>query len=165
MKSKQRKQEELSKLKDQLPKSKITIFTSFSKPGEKGLSVAQSTQLKRLLRENEAEYIVTKKTLMEKAFVKNEDVNIYNVAGSPGLVLGYGDPYNTAKKVYEFSKKNQALAFWGALMDGKFMNTSLFMEIAKMPSKEVLLGRLVGMMTYPIRGLAVALSEIAKTRI
>jgi len=99
MKSKQKKQEELSKLKEQLPKSKITIFTSFSKPGEKGLSVAQATQLKRLLRSNDADYIVTKKTLMEKAFVKNKDVDVYQVAGSPGLVLGYGDPYNVAKKV------------------------------------------------------------------
>ena len=164
MKSKARKQEELSKLKEQLPKSKITIFTSFSKPGEKGLSVAQATQLKRLLRANDAEYIVTKKTLMEKAFVKNKDVDVYQVAGSPGLVLGYGDPYDTAKKVYEFSRKNQALSFWGALVDGKFIDTNAFLEVAKMPSKEVLLGRLVGMLTYPMRGLAVALSEIAKIK-
>ena len=164
MKSKQRKQEELSKLTEKLPKSKITIFTSFSKPGEKGLSVAQATQLKRLLRENEADYVVAKKTLMEKAFVKNKDVDIYQVAGSPGLVLGYGDPYNTAKKVYEFSRKNQALSFWGALMDGKFIDTAAFMEIARMPSKEILLGRLVSMLTYPIRGLAVALAEVAKKK-
>src|SRR3989344_8672063 len=138
MKSKQKKQEELSKLKEQLPKSKITIFTSFSKPGEKGLSVAQATQLKRLLRSNDADYIVTKKTLMEKAFVKNKDVDVYQVAGSPGLVLGYGDPYNVAKKVYEFAKKNQALSFWGALVDGKFIDTNSFLDIAKMPSKEIL---------------------------
>lgn len=102
---------------------------------------------------------------MEKAFVRNKDVDIYSVAGSPGLVLGYSDPYNTAKKVYEFSKKNQALAFWGAIMDGKFIDLNAFLEVAKMPSKEVLLGRLVGMLTYPIRSLAVALSEIAKKQI
>lgn len=164
MKSKQKKVEELSNLKDKLPKSKITILTSFSKPGEKGLSVAQAMELKRLLRANEAEYFVTKKTLMEKAFAQNKDVDIYNIAGSPGLVLGYGEPYNTAKKVYEFAKKNQALVFWGAIMAGKFIDLSAFMEVAKMPSKEVLLGRLVGMLTYPIRGLAVVLSEVSKNK-
>lgn len=162
MKSKQRKHEELSKLKEQLPRTKITIFTSFSKPGEKGLSVAQATELKRLLRANEAEYFVTKKTLMEKAFAKNKDVNIYSIAGSPGLVLGYGDPYNVSKKVYEFAKKNHALAFWGAIMDGKLIDLSAFMEVARMPSKEILLGRLVGMLTYPIRRLVMVLSEISK---
>lgn len=164
MKSKQRKQEELANLKEKLPKSKITIFTSFSKPGEKGLSVSQATELKRLLRANDAEYFVTKKTLMQKAFVKNKDVNVYSVGGSPGLVLGYGDPYTVAKKVYEFSRKNQALGFWGAVTDGKFIDLNAFLEIAKMPSKEVLLGRLVMMLTYPIRGLVVALSEIAKKK-
>lgn len=165
MKSKARKQEELSKLKEQLPKTKITIFTSFSRPGEKGLSVAQATELKRLLRANEAEYFVTKKTLIEKAFAMNKDVNVYNVAGSPGLVLGYGEPYNIAKKVYEFAKKNQQLSFWGAIMNGQFIDLAAFMEVAKMPSREMLLGRLVSMLTYPIRGLAVALSEIIKNKV
>ncbi len=165
MKSKARKQEELTNLKERLPKSKITVFTSFSKPGEKGLSVAQATELKRLLRANDAEYFVTKKTLMQKAFVKNKDVNVCDVGGSPGLVLGYGDPYNVAKKVYEFSRKNQALGFWGAFTDGKFIDLNAFLEIAKMPSKEILLGRLVGMLTYPIRSLAVALNEVANKKI
>lgn len=164
MKSKQRKIEELSKLKEQLSRTKITIFTSFSKPGEKGLSVAQATELKRLLRANEADYFVTKKTLMEKAFIMNKDVNVYNIAGSPGLVLGYGDLYNISKKVYEFSKKNQQLTFWGAMMAGKFIDMAAFMEIAKLPTKKELIGRLVGMLTYPIRGLAVVLSEVSKNK-
>ncbi len=170
MKSKQRKIEELSKLKEQLLKSNITIFTSFSRPGEKGLSVAQATELKRLLRANEAEYFVTKKTLMQKAFAQNKDVDIYSIAGSPGLVLGYGEPYNIAKKVYEFAKKNRALVFWGALLgqnaeeQAQFIDLNTFLEIAKMPSKEILLGRLVSMLMYPIRGLAVVLSEISKQK-
>lgn len=170
MKSKIKKQEELTNLKEKLPKSKITVFTSFSKPGEKGLSVAQATELKRLLRANDAEYFVTKKTLMQKAFLKNKDVNIYNIGGSPGLVLGYGDPYNVAKKVYEFSRKNLALGFWGALLrqsyegQAHFIDLNAFLEIAKMPSKEILLGRLVGMLMYPMKSLAVALNEIANKK-
>ena len=47
-------------------------------------------------------------------------------------------------------------------MDGKFLGKEGFLEIAKMPSKEVLIGRLLGMLTYPMRGLAVVLDEIAK---
>jgi|SRR3989344_4461277 len=167
MKSKQRKSEELSKLKVKLPKSKITVFTSFAKQGERGLSVSQATQLKRLLRANEAEYFVTKKTLMDRAIrnidiSKYQEVDVYGMSGSLGLVLGYGDPYDIAKKVYEFSRKNQALEFYGALLDYRFITKERFLELAKLPSKEVLLGRLVGMLTYPMRGLAVALSEVAK---
>jgi len=164
MKSKQRKSEELSNLKTKFPKSKITVFTSFSKAGEKGLSVAQMTELKRLLRSMHSEYLVTKKTLIGIAFkeAKYDGLDVYGMDGSVGLVLGNDDPYLVAKKVYEFSRKNQSLYFWGAVIDGAFMGRDQFLEIAKLPSKEIMIGRLLGMLTYPMRGLAVALSEIAK---
>lgn len=166
MKSKQQKVEELKTLRDKLPKSKITVLTSFSKAGEKGLSVAQMTQLKRLLRELGSEYFVIKKTLIDLATKDKsyDGLDVYGMDGSVGLVLGSNDPYKVAKSVYEFSRKNPALHFWGAIMDEKFINTDAFLEIAKMPTREVLLSRLVGMLTYPIRGLAVALSEVAKQR-
>ena len=89
---------------------------------------------------------------------------MYGIDGSVGLVLGDDDPYKVAKSVYEFSKKNPALHFWGAIMGGKFMDADMFLEVAKMPSREVLLGRLVAMLTYPVRGLAVVLNEVAKKR-
>ena len=166
MKSKVQKSEELKQLKDKLPKSKITVFTSFSKAGEKGLSVAQMTELKRLLRAMKSEYFVTKKTLMDLALKgKNYDgLDIYKMEGSMGLVLGDDDPYAVAKKIYEFSRKNPALHFWGALLEGKFLAKDEFLEIAKLPSKEVLISRLVGMLTYPMRGLAVVLNEVAKNK-
>jgi|SRR3989344_646006 len=164
MKSKQRKSEELAKLKERLPKSKITVFTSFAKPGEKGLSVAQATQLKRLLRSLEGEYFVTKKTLMVRALKGYDGMDVYSMGGSLGLVLGYGDPYDIAKKVYEFAKKNQQMEFYGAVFGDVFISREEFLEIAKLPSKEILIGRLLGMLTYPMRGLAVALSEIAKKK-
>ncbi|KKS13292.1 MAG: 50S ribosomal protein L10, partial [Candidatus Yanofskybacteria bacterium GW2011_GWA1_41_6] len=113
MKSKSQKREELKKLKAKLPKSKITVFTTFSRAGEKGLSVAQMSELKRALRAIEAELFVTKKTLMDIALkeLKNEGVNVYDMDGSVGLVLGSGDAYEISKKLYEFARKNTALKF------------------------------------------------------
>lgn len=182
MKSKLQKSKELQTLKEKLPKMEILIFTSFSKAGEKGLSVAQMTELKRLLRSLGAEYFVIKKTLVDLAVKdKNYDgLDVYSMDGSVGLVLGSGDSYGVAKSIYDFSKKNPALHFYGALLrpssakalEGKqdfeeqarFIDLDAFLEIAKMPSREVLLGRLVGVLTYPVRGLAVALSEVAKLK-
>src|SRR3989344_5303058 len=189
MKSKNKKAEELGLLKDKLPKFEIVVFTSFSpstrsgqvKTGEKGLSVAQMTELKRLLRPLCSEYFVTKKTLIDlalreirqahckqtqdKQLDKSYDgLDVYGMEGSIGLVLGRGDSFGVAKSIYEFSKKNPALHFWGAIMGGKFLELDAFLEIAKMPSREVLIGRLLNMLTYPIRGLAVALNEIAKQK-
>lgn len=176
MKNRTQKQKELKALQGKLPESQITVFTSFARSGEKGLSVAQMTQLKRLLREIDSEYVVTKKTLIERATKgvskDGSDIDVYAMTGSLGLVVGpstalgahKNEPYGIAKKVYDFAKKNSALKFFGALVDGMFISAEKFLEMAKMPSKEVLIGRLLGMMKYPMRGLVVALSEVAKKK-
>lgn len=166
MKTKVQKKEELKSLQGKLPKSQITVFTSFARNGEKGLSVAQMTALKRLLREANSEYVVTKKTLIDIASkeVSRDDiaVDVYGMDGSLGLVIGNDEPYSLAKRVYDFAKKNPALKFFGAFIEGHFISKEEFVEMAKMPSKEVLIGRLFGMMKYPITSLYVVMSEIAK---
>jgi large subunit ribosomal protein L10 len=164
MKTKAQKKEELKSLQSKLPESQITVFTSFARSGEKGLSVAQMTQLKRMLREAHSEYVVTKKTLVERAAQAMGDmsVDVYGMAGSLGLVVGNDEPYGIAKKIYDFAKKNPALQFFGAIVNGAFISKDEFIEMAKMPSKEVLIGRLLGMMKYPITSFYIVMSEIAK---
>ena len=162
MKSKIQKKKELKALEAKLPDSQITIFTSFAHDGEKGLSVAQMTELKRGLRASAgSEYLVTKKTLIDRA-LHERGVDVFGMEGSLGLVLGKSEPYGLAKQVYDFAKKNQALKFFGALLDGKFMTKEEFLEMAKMPSKEVLIARLLCMMRYPVSSLYIVMSELAK---
>lgn len=168
MKTKAQKKTELKSLQSKLPESKITVFTSFARTGEKGLSVAQMMQLKRLLREAHSEYVVTKKTLIERAakdMAKDTEIDVYGMDGSLGLVVGNEEPYGIAKKIYEFSRKNPALKFFGAIIGGAFISKEQFLEMAKMPSKEVLIGRLPGMMKYPITSMYVVMSEIAKNKL
>lgn len=166
MKTKAQKTAELQSLRSKLPGSSITVFTTFAKPGEKGLSVSQMQTLKRGIRALDSEYVVTKKTLVDRAVkgAAEGDVDVYGMEGSVGVVIGKGDAYAIAKKLYDFAKTNPALQFWGGMFGGKFINKEGFLEMAKMPSKEVLIGRLLGMLTYPMRGLAVSLSEIAKKK-
>lgn len=173
MKSKNKKVEELKAIKNKLPKSKIVVFTTFSRAGEKGLSVSQMTELKRSLRSLNSEYLIAKKSLIDLALkdLNYDGIDMFGIEGSVGLTFGSpvsktseDDSYAVAKKLYEFSKKNQALQFFGAFIDGNFVGTDEFMEIAKMPSREMLLARLAGMMKYPVTGLYVVLSEIAKKR-
>lgn len=163
MKSKQQKKDELKALKAKLPEAQITVFTSFARSGEKGLSVAQMTELKRMLRGINSEYVVTKKTIVDRA-VGADKANVYDMDGSLGLVVSKDEPYDLAKKVYEFAKKNTALQFFGALLNGEFISKEQFMEMAKMPSREVLIGRLFGMMKYPITSLYGVMTEVAKNK-
>lgn len=112
-------------------------------------------ELRKQLRPLDSEYSVEKKTLLNRATQQA-------FPGSPGVAFGYGDPYAVAKTIYQFAKKHSALKLYGALMGGEFVDEAKLTEWAKLPSKEVLIGRLVGMLSYPIRGLAVTLDQIAK---
>jgi len=165
MKTKVQKLADADNLKSKIPASKLTVFTSFGRTGEKGLSVAQMTELRRLLRSINADYLVTKKTIIDRAVKGSGDVDVLSMIGSLGLAMGKDDAYVTAKKLYEFAKKNTALQFFGALFDGKFISNDQFMEMAKMPSREILLGRLFGMLKYPLSSLAIVMNEISKKKI
>src|SRR3989344_2217647 len=157
MKSKIQKKEELKNISEKLAKSKLTALTSFARAGEKGLNVAEMRQLKRDMRGVEADYIVAKKTIIQRALKDAPSIN-----GSRGLAFSYGDPFAAAKQLYQFAKKHVALKLFGAYMDGQYIDEAKFLEIAKLPTKEILIGRLVGMLSYPLRGLAVTLDQIAK---
>ena len=176
MKTKAQKKENLAELQKKISSSAITIFTGFAPAGrqaggkgEKGLSVAQMRELKRLLKDAGSEYLVAKKTILERALkhVKHDGVNVYDMDGSLGVVIGLstdGDAYAIAKKAYEFSRKNQALKFFGAWFNGAFLGAEQFLEMAKLPSRPALLSQLLGMMKYPISAMAMVLSQIAKQR-
>ncbi len=162
MKTKAQKQVSLKEIQEKLGKAKVTFFTSFSQAGSKGLSVGEMKDLRKSLRPLESEYAVEKKTLLDRAVAGKTDV--FTMPGSLGVTYGYGDPYAVAKALYQFSKKNPILKLFGGLMGDTVLDEAMVKEMALMPSKEVLIGRLVGMLSYPIRGLAVVLDQVAKQR-
>lgn len=177
MKTKQQKVEGLRSLKDKLNRSEITIFTSFAAQGKSGLSVGDMQSLRKSLKESEGEYVVEKKSIVKRALDKKEfsDVDTSAFEGSIGTVLGYDDAVSTAKVVYEFSKDNEALTLFGAMFDGQYLDKDQLVALAKIPGREVLLGQLVSMLSYPmrglvtvlqgnIRGLAAALNQIAQQK-
>lgn len=160
MKSFAQKKEELAKLRDKLAKAKLVIFTSFARAGEKGLNVIEMRNLKKALRAVNGEYLVGKKTLVDRALktdngqgVAGSRLDIFGYEGSNGIAFGYGDEAETAKAVYQFARKNPALKFFGALFGQKFINDKNLTELAKLPNREMMLTRTIGMIKYPLAGL------------
>jgi large subunit ribosomal protein L10 len=162
MKSFTQKKKELAKLKEKLAKSKLTVFTSFSRAGEKGLNVKSMQALKRSLRAVESEYAVEKKTLLDKAL--DGKVDIFGYDGSLGVVFGYGEVSAAAKSVYEFSRKNPALKLFSAIFGDKILDNKDLIEFAKLPTKDVMIARFLGLLKYPLSSLANVLGEVAKTK-
>lgn len=163
MKSKLQKNESLRKLKDKISKAKITVFTSFARAGEKGLSVAEIRELRKSLKNSESEYLVEKKTLVDKSLkeAKKKDADVFSYDGSLGLVFGFGEETATAKSVYEFARKHPALKYFSAIWGDRFLDLTQFTEFAKLPAKDVMIARLLAMMKYPLLALAIDLKQIA----
>ena len=158
MKTKQQKKETVQDLSRKMPEAEMVVFTSYSRVGEKGLSVAKMRELKKALRGLGAEYLVAKKNLIriaaEQVYLKGL-VDVSGFEGSLGVVVGpkEGDSAVLSKNVYDFAKANPVFKVFGAILEEKYLNADSFNELAKLPSREILLGRVAGMMQYPLTGL------------
>ena len=156
-KTKQQKKEIVEKISQKLPKAKIIIFTSFAKGGEKGLSVSQTQELKRNLKKTDSEYVISRKTLIDVALNKASYSGVLDVKkfeGSLGLAFGYDDIISTSKTVYAFSKANKAMQLLGAVMGKEFIGSDKLIELARLPGREVLISKIVGLIKSPLSGLA-----------
>lgn len=157
---KAKKKEILQTLGDALKSAASIVFVNFH-----GLNVSDTTALRKGLRDNGVGYYVSKKTLLKKAL---EDAKYEGEmpAMNGEIALAYGkDETSAAREVFNFQKKfKEKLAIVGGIFEGKFLNASAMTEIASIPSKEVLYGQFVGLLTSPMRGFAVALSEVAKKK-
>ena len=157
--TKEKKQEVLKKLDEKFGKAKAVYFSQYS-----GLSVQDMGKLRRSLRDNGVDFVVAKKTLM-KLSLKNagfsETPNDL-MTGPVGVAFGYEDVVAPAKYLYEFANGADKLQLLGGFIDGKLISKEQALELAKLPSRDELLARLVGSMKAPISGLHGTLSGVMR---
>lgn len=150
MLTKQQKQQIIEELADKLKRQKVLVFTDF-----RGLKVGEMQDLRRQLREVEVDYKVAKKTLIKLALEKaNKKVDTSQFEDSVALAFGYSDPIMPAKIISKFAKEYNSLKILGGLIDDKFLTLEEVRELAKIPSKEELLIKLVASLKSPISGFA-----------
>ncbi len=130
----------------------------------KGINVADDTQLRAEMRKNNVDYKVIKNTLIRFAAKEAGLEGLDSVLeGTTALAMSADDVIAPAKVVAEFAKKNENIYnIKAGFMDGKVVSVEEIMEIANLPSKETLLGRVVGGLQSPIFGLALVLKAIAE---
>ena len=129
----------------------------------RGLTVAQDTELRKKLREEGVSYKVYKNTMMNFAFEGTDFAQLKDLLNGPSaMAVSATDPAAPARVLYEFAKKAKALEIKGGVIEGKFYDAEAMTEIATIPSREVLLSRLLGSMQSPIANLARVLNQIAE---
>jgi len=146
--TKEQKKIIIEELSEKIKKQTTIMIVDFT-----GLRVPEAFDLRKKLNQVNAELKVAKKTLIQLALKNNNlDKDIKQMNGEIALVFGYQDEILPAKIVYEFSKTNENLKILGGFFGNEFQNAEKFIELAKLPSKEELLGKPVGSISSPITG-------------
>ncbi|HDQ16621.1 MAG TPA: 50S ribosomal protein L10 [Candidatus Vogelbacteria bacterium] len=158
--TKEKKIDILAKLKEMLSDAKSAVFVNFH-----GLSVNETSAFRRALKESGVKYFVAKKTLIRLALGdKKFEGEVPSLEGEIALATG-DDLLAPAREVYEFSKKyKDNVQIVGGVFDGRYMNMSEMLEVAQIPSREVLYGRLVGLLNWPLASLAMVAGQIAEQK-
>jgi len=148
------KEQEVAELQEKLGRVKGAVLTDY-----RGLNVSQMTRLRRKLREAGVEYQVVKNTLLRLAARQAgmEGLDPY-LSGPTAIAFGYQDPVSPARVLSEFAREFKQLAIKAGVVEGKIIDREGVRSLAELPSREVLLGRLLGGMKSPLTGLATVLN-------
>ena len=129
----------------------------------RGLTVEQDTQLRKSLREAGVSYKVYKNTMMNFAFkgTQFEGLSEY-LEGPSAMAYSTEDATAPARILAEFAKTAPNLELKGSVVDGTYYDQAGTQVIATIPSREILLGKLLGSIQSPITNLARVLNQIAE---
>jgi large subunit ribosomal protein L10 len=126
-----------------------------------GLTVKETQELRRSIREAGANMKVYKNTIMRIALKDMELANMDSILEGPSaFVFCEGDVAAAAKAITEFAKQNKKLEVKGGMMEGAFVDAAQVAAIASLPSKEVLLAQIAGAISGVARGLAVTINGV-----
>ena len=127
----------------------------------RGTSVPQAAELRTRLRDADTRFRVVKNTLTERAAdAAGADVLKQYLDGPTALVFVGGDAAVAAKALADFRRASGLLQFKGGWMGGEVLSAEQIDAIARLPSRDMLYGRLVGMVASPLTGLASAMDGL-----
>jgi large subunit ribosomal protein L10 len=127
----------------------------------RGLRVSQSTAIRRVVRASEGEMKITKNTLMRIALKESGQITADAIDSGPNAyIFAYRDAAATARAIRDFSKEkgNEALVIKGGILGGRVLSRDQVYALADLPSREVLLATLLGVLNGPIRSFVTVLS-------
>ncbi len=152
------KEQMVKELSDRFKKAELTILADYC-----GLTVAEVTNLRRSLRDNQAEMKVVKNTLAQRAVEDTELVALKTYfAGTTAVITASGDPVAPAKALVKFSKEVEKLKIRVGMLSGKVLDHQQIDALSKLPSREELLSKLLGSLMSPPQKLVNALTGVSR---
>ncbi len=144
----EQKKQIVAELAEKMQKAAAGVLVDY-----RGLTVEEDTKLRAELRKAGVEYTVVKNTLTRFASQQIGFDGLDPVLNGPtSLAMSFDDAVAPAKVLVEFAKKNENLEIKAGFLDGKLVSIDEIKSLASLPSKDVLIGKLLGSMMSPLQG-------------
>jgi len=149
--SREKKAQIIDRLQEVFSKCSVGIFTDY-----RGLSASEITVLRRRLRESGTEYKVVKNTLAQLAAERaGKDELVSSFEGPVAIAFGYGDITEPVKALADYIRTSKtSLGIKGGFLGDRLLTSEDVMTLSTLPSREVLLAKILGGMQSPISALA-----------
>ena len=147
----EKKQEVVNEIASKLKDSASYVLFEY-----RGLTVSETNELRRALRESDSEFKVYKNTLTKRALESiNIDLNEH-LNGPKAIALGK-DEISAVKTLSDFAKKHKALEIKAGVVNGDVVDSAKLAELASIPSREGLLTMLASGLMGTVRDLSICL--------
>ena len=159
MLQKSKKEEMIKEMEGAIKNSESVVFVNFH-----GLKVSDETSLRKNLRDQGVSYKVGRKTLLKRALTGKATGELPELSGEVAIAYSK-DQTASAREIYSFQKTHKGLLeIIGGIFEGKFLGKEAMMEIATIPSREVMYAQFVNLINTPIQQFVVALDQIAQSK-
>ena len=150
----------VAEITDKLEKSTSAIIVDY-----RGLKVDEVTELRRKFTEAGVDYKVYKNTLMKRAAESLGMTELMEELQGPNAVaISYDDPVAPARIANEFAKTHKKLELKVGIVEGAFYDQDKLKELADIPSREVLIAKLLGSLKAPVSNFAYLIKAIADAK-
>jgi large subunit ribosomal protein L10 len=148
------KEKAIQELSDLIGRSKGAILTDY-----RGFTVAEITELRKRLREQNAEYHVVKNTLFKRALQNGEGLHPH-LEGPTAIAFALEDPVGPAKAILDFIREKRKGEVKAGFIDGQVYTEPQVGELSKLPPRDVLIAMVIGSIQSPITSLVGTLDGI-----
>ena len=150
------KQGEVEALAEKMKDAKLILLTDY-----RGINVTDVTELRTDLRKVNSKYAVIKNNITRRALAECGLEGLdEQLEGPTAVIMSNEDYLEPSKIIYNFSKNNDYYKIKGGVIEGKVMTAEEIITLAKLPSRQTLLGMLAGALLGNVTKLAVALDQV-----
>lgn len=154
------KQPVVAEISEQIKEAQSVVLVDY-----RGLTVEEDTKLRKEMREAGVVYKVYKNTMMKRAFEGTDFESLDSYLEGPSAVaISKEDATAPARILAKFAKNAKALELKAGVVEGTCYDAEGIQQIAKVPSREELLSKLLGSLQSPITNFARVINQIAESK-